>query len=208
MRTILVLAASLALCLSASGQSFNLPKLLKEQKLTHSHNPPTPLTDGNRKGISADGIVWLNDKTFSTGTIEVDLRGKDLFQQSFLGIAFHGIDTITYDAIYFRPFNFRTEDPVRKIHAVQYMSMPDFPWDRLRNEHNGIYEKAVTPAPAATEWFHARIVVGTNDINVYVNNAAQPSLTVTKLNTRTAGRIGLWSSALPGDFANLVIRPN
>src|ERR1017187_621430 len=52
---------------------------------------------------------------------------------SGLGIAFHGEDTSTYDAVYFRPFNFNTTDPVRKIHAVQYVSMPDNPWFRLRN---------------------------------------------------------------------------
>lgn len=205
MKITAVLIVCLALSLSATGQSTDLQKLLKDNKLIASHTPPTLLSDGTYKGVSAAGIVWLNNETFTTGTIEVDLRGKDIMQKSFLGIAFHAVDTSTYDVVYFRPFNFRAEDPVRKIHAVQYMTIPDFPWDRLRKEQNGIYEKAVTPAPAATDWFHARIVVDPQNITVYVNNASTPSLTVPKLNTRTAGRIGLWSSALPGDFANLVI---
>jgi len=42
-----------------------------------------------------------------------------------VGIAFHGSDNKTLDAIYFRPFNFQSTDPVRKIHAVQYVSHPD-----------------------------------------------------------------------------------
>jgi len=77
----------------------------------------------------------------------------------------------------------------------------------LRNEHPLVYENAVTPRPVATDWFHAHIVVGENEIRVYVNRATAPSLVVKKLNTRNNGLIGLWtdSLALSGDFANLVI---
>jgi len=56
------------------------------------------------------------------------VRGKDLFQQSFVGLAFHGKDDNTYEAVYLRPFNVRSDDPVRRDHAVQYMSVPDFDW--------------------------------------------------------------------------------
>jgi len=210
MRSILTIISLIALPLFATGQSYDLQQLVKKGKLTYWRNAPQPFTDGNRKAISLPGIAWLTGKNFSTGTIEVDLRGKDEFQKSFLGIAFHGIDTLTYDCVYFRPFNFRAEDPVRRIHAVQYMSVPDYDWKILRDERNGIYEKGITPAPAATDWFHARIVVSAKDIKVYVNQSKEPSLTVDKLNTRTDGLIGLWSSpgALPGDFANLVIHDN
>ena len=187
------------------GQSFNLQQLLKEGKLISSHLV-TPLGDNGKAGVSSEGIVWLKNVNFSTGTIEIDLRGKDIMQQSFLGVAFHGVDTITYDAIYFRPFNFRSSDPVRKIHAVQYISEPEFPWDRLREEKNGIYEKGIDPPPAAVEWFHARIVVDDSTINVYVNNSATPSLTVKKLNNRKNGLIGLWSDGVNGEFANMVIK--
>jgi len=207
MKTILTIISLIVLPLFAIGQAHDLQQLAKKGKLT-SHSTPKLFTDGNRKAVSVPGVVWLNDQNFSTGTIELDLRGKDEFQNSFLGIAFHGIDTITYDCVYFRPFNFRAEDPVRRIHAVQYMSVPDYDWKRLRDERNGIYEKEITPAPPATDWFHARIVVGANDITVYVNQAKEPSLTVAKLNDRTDGRIGLWSNGLPGEFANLVIQKN
>lgn len=184
-------------------QVFNLQQLFKEKKLITYQNKVIPITDGDKQGISMDGVVWLKDVNFSTGTIEVDLRGKDVFQQSFLGIAFHGVDTTTCDIVYFRPFNFRAEDPVRRIHAVQYVSAPDFHWYKLREEKNGIYEKAVVPAPLPTDWFHAKIVVGETEINVYVNNAPTPSLTVNKLNSRKDGLIGLWNEGLNGDFANL-----
>ena len=200
--SIFMLLASLSY---GQKKSFDLQQLLKEKKLITYKWSVIPLTDGGKKGISLNGVVWLKDQTFSKGTIEIDLRGKDIFQKSFLGIAFHGVDTITYDLVYFRPFNFRAEDPIRKIHAVQYTSEPDFPWPRLREEKNGIYEKGIDPPPSPTEWFHAKIVVGETEIKVYVNDATIPSLTVNKLNTRKDGLIGLWNVGLPGDFANLTI---
>jgi hypothetical protein len=40
------------------------------------------------------------------------------WEQSFLGVAFHGIEGTNYDAVYFRPFNFCAEDPVRRSHAA------------------------------------------------------------------------------------------
>ncbi len=187
-------------------QSINLQQLLKNKKLTTSAKTVLLLTDGKRQGISSDGIVWLKDIEFSTGIIEVDLRGKDVFQQSFLGIAFHGVDTVTYDAIYFRPFNFQSSDPVRKIHAVQYISEPDHPWHKLRSEKNGVYEKGIDPPPSSSEWFHARIEVKDSTITVYVNNSSSPSLTVNKLNTRKGGLFGIWAQGLTGDCANLTIK--
>ena len=191
-------------------QSFDLQQLLKEKKLITINGKVVPITDGNKKGISMvpgfeEGVVWLKDVTFSTGTIEIDLRGKDVLQKSFIGIAFHGVDSVTHDLVYFRPFNFQAEDPVRKIHAVQYVSHPDFPWHKLREEKNGIYEKGIDPPPSPKDWFHAKIVVEDTQIKVYVNNASTPSLTVDKLNTRKSGLIGLSNEGLSGDFANLTI---
>ncbi|HET6544478.1 MAG TPA: family 16 glycoside hydrolase [Chryseolinea sp.] len=186
-------------------KSFNLQQVLKEKKLMTFGRSVVPITDGDKKGISMTGVMWLKDVAFSTGTIDVDLRGKDVLQQSFIGIVFHGVDTSEFDIVYFRPFNFRSQDPVRKIHAVQYATHPDFPWHKLREEHNGIYEKGIDPPPAATEWFHARIIVDDKQIKVYVNNSATPSLTVDKLNTRNSGLIGLSNEGLDGDFANLTI---
>ena len=187
-------------------RTFDLQQLLEEKKLiTHGQNI-IPLTDGEKKAISQTGIAWIKDVTFSEGTIEIDLRGRDVLQKSFIGIVFHATDTSEYDIVYFRPFNFLSTDPIRKIHAVQYATHPEFPWYRLRDEKNGIYEKAVTPAPSPRDWFHARIVVKGTDINVYVNNSPTPSLTVQKLNSRKTGKIGISNEGLEGEFANLVIR--
>lgn len=110
------------------------------------------VSEEGRQGVrlderAGDGVAWLEGLEFSNGVIEVDLKGKDVFQRSFLGVAFHGADEKTFEAIYFRPFNFRSTDEQRRIHAVQYVSHPAHPWQKLRSEHPGVYEKPVQPAP-------------------------------------------------------------
>jgi len=155
-----------------------------------------------------DGVAWLKHVIFSNGVIEVDIRGKEEFQQSFVGIAFHGIDNNTFDAVYFRPFNFQSDDPERKIHAVQYVSMPDYSWDVLREKFNGKYEKSIIPAPKGNEWFHVKIVVKSPQVTVYINGNREASLSIETLNNRASGKIGLWvGNNSDGDFANFQISP-
>lgn len=206
----LIIAAFLALFALSNGvaQTFDLSKEFKEKKLVAVRTNGVSVSDESRHAVSVRGIAWLKDVTFTEGTIELDIRGNDGLQQTFPGIVFHAVDTVTHDVVYFRPFNFQAADPVRKIHAVQYVSHPDFPWEVLRETKNGQYEKAVTPAPNPNDWFHAKIVVKGKDINVYVNGSTTPSLTVQKLNDRKTGKIGIWCGASdrPGEFANLVIR--
>lgn len=168
-------------------------------------------SEDSKRGIrfsksANDGIAWLKGVEFSNGTIELDIRGKDLFQQSFVGVAFHAMDNETLDAIYFRPFNFQSTDPVRKIHAVQYISHPDNTWSVLREKQNGKYEKAVIPSPNGNEWFHVRIVIKNPGVSVYVNGNPESCLSIDKLNIRKTGKIGLWvGNNSDGDFANLQI---
>ena len=195
---------------NAFAQQVDLVKALKDKKLVPRANTQVEVSasDHGKQAISVNGIVWLKEIDFKEGTIEIDIRGNDILQGTFPGVIFHAVDSITFDAVYFRPFNFQATDPVRKIHAVQYVSPPQYTWSFLRETKNGIYEKAVTPAPGANDWFHAMIVVKGKEINVYVNDSKTPSLTVTKLNDRTTGRFGLISDdgQKPGEFANLVVR--
>mgnify|MGYP001082602154 CR=1 FL=1 len=148
-----------------------------------------------------EGIVWLPVKDFKTGTIEIEMRGKDVFQRSFIGIAFHGVDDINYDAIYCRPFNFFAKDSVRRIHAVQYISQPDFIWEKLRNERNAVFEKEIIHPPNPNDWFTMKLVIDSTTVKAYINNATQPSLIIEKLNKRTSGKIGLFTAdSSGGDF--------
>jgi hypothetical protein len=189
-------------------EKYNLSELFRDDKLVYSPNQRVNVIDDSKgPGVTITDIVFLKNVTFSTGSIDVDIRGKDVFQQSFLGIAFHAVDTVTYDAIYFRPFNFQSTDTLRRKHMVQYISEPKYPWDTLRKEHPLMYENGIDKPPVAANWFHAHIVINSDSVIVYVNHSAVASLKVKKLNSRNGGLIGLWSSALSGDFANLEISP-
>jgi hypothetical protein len=210
---ILALFSSFRLSAQYNSARYDLSSLLQENKLEIFNRTVASFTEGDKKGIrfskkENDGVAWVKHLIFTNGNIELDIRGSEEFQQSFVGIAFHAIDNNTFDAIYFRPFNFQTDDTVRRIHAVQYVSMPDYSWQVLREKFNGTYEKAVIPAPKGTEWFHVKIVVNDPSITVFVNGNTKPCLTVEKLNKRVSGKIGLWvGNESAGDFANLQITP-
>jgi len=172
------------------------------------------LSDGTRRGLHlsespGDGVAYLRGVELGNGTIEFDLKGKDVQGQSFVGVAFHGVDSSTYDAIYFRPFNFKAEDPARRSHAVQYISHPTYTWQKLRAERPGIFEQPVNPAPDPNAWFHVRVVVASPKVSVFVGDAKEPCLVVTRLNDRTNGLVGLWvGNNSGGDFADLKIVSN
>lgn len=169
------------------------------------------IDDGGRRTVQLDakareGLAWSIGSDFAEGTIEVDLRGRNQPGQSFVGIAFRGLDDTHYDAIYFRPFNFRSPEPDRRAHSVQYISMPGHDWPKLRADSPGIYEAGVSPIPEPDDWFHARIVVEGGKISVFVNDATSPSLVVTALGDRRGGLVGLWvGNGSGGAFANLKI---
>src|SRR5215469_4716129 len=63
------------------------------------------------------GVAWIDGSDFAEGTIDVDVRGKDVMQQSFLGVAFHRKDDQTYESVYLRPFNFQAAESARHNHA-------------------------------------------------------------------------------------------
>jgi len=154
------------------------------------------------------GLLWTKSVDFADGDIDVDMRGRDVFQRSFIGIAFRVASDSVFDAVYLRPFNFAAKDSTRHAHAVQYTSYPGYPWERLRAESPGRYEAAIVPAPGANGWVHLRLALRGSDLQVYVGNAATPTLHVTTLGGRTHGGIGLWvGESSPGDFANLTLHP-
>jgi glyoxylase-like metal-dependent hydrolase (beta-lactamase superfamily II) len=155
-----------------------------------------------------DGGALLDGVLMGEGVIEVDLRGKNVTQQSFLGIAFHVVDWTTYDAIYFRPFNFRAVGAEQRAHSVQYFSPPANTWQKLRTERPGQFEQAVEPPPDPDGWFHARIVVAKSKVEVYVNTATIPCLVVDDLGEAKNGGVALWvGNGSDGAFANLTITP-
>jgi hypothetical protein len=202
-------AAGLFTASSGAGQQ----RTLEPKDFVVFNRSVSSLSDGARKGLRltespGDGVAYLQGIEFSNGTIEFDVKGKDVQQQSFVGVAFHGVDGTTYDAIYFRPFNFRTEDPARRLRAVQYISLPTHHWQKLRAEQPGKFEQPVSPAPDPNAWFHVRVVVASPKVSVFVGDAKEPSLVVNQLSDRTKGLVGLWvGNNSGGDFANFRIVP-
>lgn len=149
-----------------------------------------------------DGILWNKKEIFRNGTIEFDVKGRNEPGRNFIGLAFHIQDSGHYDAIYFRPFNF--ENPKKNGNSLQYMTIPDNHWRKLRENHPGVYENPVSPIPTPDDWFHVRVEVNHPTVKVFVNDATEPSLSVDKLTTYQAGGVGFWVGyQTEGNFKNL-----
>ena len=123
----------------AKAIPFDLGALADAKSLRLFNRGASRVTDGARNGVRlseapGEGIAFLPETQFGNGTIEFDVRGRDVAQQSFVGVAFHGVDAAAHDAVYFRPFNFRATDPVSRSHAVQYHSLPVYTWQKLRSD--------------------------------------------------------------------------
>jgi hypothetical protein len=213
-RTALLVALAAASSVStAATVTYDLSEVLSSDRWQGVGRQASVIADGSKSGVHLDnalgeGVVWLKGVEFGDGVIEVVLRGRDDPQRSFVGVAFHGLDDTTYDAVYFRPFNFHNPDEARRVRAVQYIAQPDFPWQRLRAEHPGQYEKPVADAPPADAWFTARIEIAHPRIRVFVNDAKIPSLEVEALSDRKRGRIGIWvGDTSGGDFSALRLTP-
>src|ERR1700749_405017 len=207
MKRVMFILTALLMSPRLFGQAIDLQKMLTDGSLVFGQSSQVkPFEEGDKKGIICRDNVWLKGVDFSYGTIELDIRGRNEFLKSFPGIALYASDTsCNYDVIYFRPFNFRHADPVRRTWSVQYMSLPGYGYDRLRKENTGQFESEIIPNPKPEDWIHARIVIDKDSIKVYVNNTDKPSLVVKTLGKRSNGLFSLWTDATVADFANLVI---
>jgi hypothetical protein len=205
-KTINTLFALVFMCQLTNAQAQDLSKDYEPVRRSISSYS----SDG-KSGIQVDarqesGVVWIKGKEFSSGTIEFDVMGENKPGSSFVGIAFHGKDNETYDCVYFRPFNFVAEKQINRDHMVQYISLPEYDWELLRNTRTGEFEKEIKNAPDPTKWLHAKVQVKDGVVKVFVNEEKEPSLVVKKLNDRTTGKIGFWAGFnSTGRFANLKI---
>jgi hypothetical protein len=161
---------------------------------------------------SPESIAIVTGTDFKDGTIEVDLAGLPAAggppnARGFIGIAFrvagHGSK---FECLYIRPTNGRADDQLRRNHALQYESYPDYPWFRLRNENPGVYESYADME--ATAWTHIKIEVAGTKAKLYINGAEQPSLIVNDLKLGDGrGQIALWTTIeTDGYFSNLTVK--
>jgi hypothetical protein len=127
--------------------------------------------------------------------------------RGFVGIAFrvqpHGS---RFENLYLRPTNGRADDQVRRNHSVQYESMPDYPWYRLRKENPSMYESYADLEAGA--WTELKIVVSGSKARLYVGGADEPCLIVNDLKLGAIhGQIALWShSTTDAYFSDLRVK--
>jgi hypothetical protein len=208
----LAVSAMVAAAQGGSGQTIDLAAQQKSGALRAVNRAATPLT-GDRPGIqvseaAGNGVVWVEKSEFGLGTIELDVRGRDLQGQSFVGVAFHRQDDTTYEGVYLRPFNFRNADVARRQNAVQYISLPDYDWPRLRKEFPSEFENPVDESVVPTDWVRLRIVVTEKTVQVFVGGGATAALEVRRLGAHNGGAVGLWvGNGSDGAFANLKLTP-
>lgn len=196
------------------AQKFDLSRLYLQQKLEVVNRKASISIENKKQFVhlseeEGEGLLWLPIKNFSNGEIVIMMRGKDVPQRSFIGIAFHGKNNETYDAVYCRPFNFHAQDSVRRIHAIQYISHPTFTWKKLREEQNAQFEKEIPNAPDPNGWFTLKLVIDEDLILAYINNNKTEVLKVRKLQENYTGKIGIFmGDGSGGDFEYIKIKNN
>ncbi|WP_294263416.1 hypothetical protein [uncultured Chryseobacterium sp.] len=143
-------------------------------------------------------VAILKNINFHNGTIEATVSGQPLANagetaRGFVGIAFRAAsDASKMEVFYLRPTNGRANDQLRRNHSSQYISIPGYPWEKLRKQTPGEYEAYVDLVPA--EWTGIKIVVKDETARLYVNDASQPTLIVKDLKQGKdmRGSIVLW----------------
>jgi hypothetical protein len=167
---------------------------------------------GDAKPGEAPNFAMVSDLDFTDGTIEVEVAGLTLPDgppqaRGFIGFVFRiAEDFIGFEGLYIRPTNGRADDQLRRNHAVQYFSYPDYGWKRLRDEAPGQYETYADMVPG--EWTKLRAEISGEKARLFIHNAEQPALLVNdmKLGPRAHGTVGLWiGTGTEGFFRNLRI---
>ena len=206
------IAVTLILAGNLAGQAIPLARLdvskLTAAVVTYQGKEATRLVGGND-----NGLALLKGSNFKDGSIEVELAGQPSANagagaRGFIGLAFRVQNTgLPHELIYLRPTNGRAGDMLRRNHSTQYVSEPEWPWERLRKEAPGVYESYVDLESGV--WTRYRIVVKGTRAELYVHGAAQPCLIVKDLKLGDAGgALALWiGPGTEGYFANLKITP-
>jgi hypothetical protein len=168
-----------------------------------------------RTQVCAQGLVWIEGLAFSNGVIEAEIAGALApgaggEARGFVGIAFRvQEDLATYDAFYLRPTNGRADDQERRNHSAQYISLPQWPWSRLRKETPSKYEAYVDLVPGT--WTKVKIEVRGEQARLYVHANEQPTLIVKDVKSGANGRGGVALWLEPGTvahFRNLTVKPS
>ena len=175
------------------------------------HNRQIISIDGDGSTLSlnnqrGDGMALIKNVQFDTGVIELEIRGENNPGKSFVGVAFNIENDSTFEAVYFRPFNFQSEEQIRREHSVQYICEPKNTWRYLRDNYEGQYEAEFPRQPDPDNWFAVRIKIDESLVTVYDTSNEQELLSVERLRSQKSDRIGMWTGFnSKGDFRNVKI---
>jgi hypothetical protein len=179
---------------------------VKAEAATYQGRAAVRVTDAAAADVDDAGrLAIIPGTSIQEGTIEVNLSGDTTASapaqaRGFVGIAFRvSGDRTHFECFYLRPKNGRAEDQLQRNHSTQYISVPGFPWNKLRAESPGKYESYVDLV--AGQWTKVRIQVSGTRARLYVNGAAQPVLIVNDLKQPPVkGAIAVWVG--PGTIAH------
>lgn len=186
------------------------PVNAKIEAVTYKGRKALRVTDAAPEGTSDDGrFVVIAGNQFEDGLIEVDVAGDRIpgatdVARGFVGVAFRvAQDEPALEAFYLRTYNGRSDEQLQRNHSAQYISSPEYPWNRLRQEFPGKYETYVDLVPG--EWTKMKIQVKDDKARLYVNGAPEPTLIVNRLlHGHTKGGVALFISVgSMAHFSNL-----
>jgi hypothetical protein len=134
---------------------------------------------------------------FHNGSIEIDIASElasdaPAFARGFAGLAFRIASTARFECVYLRPANGRSDDQVRRNHAIQYFSYPHFDFARLRAESPEKYEAYVDLELG--KWHRVKVDIKGDRMSAYIDGVRQPSLIVSDLKhgSDLRGGLGFW----------------
>lgn len=169
-------------------------------------------------GGDSNTLALLESTDFRDGVIEFDVASRvnpdswffvRWIARGFVGVAFRTTANLDrFECIYLRPTNGRSEDPERRMHAVQYFSYPDYDFQRFRDESPGKYEAPADIGP--DEWIRVKIIVEQSTARLFLNDATVATLVIADLKhgADARGAVGLWVDAgTIAYFSNLKITP-
>jgi hypothetical protein len=179
---------------------------VQAEPATHAGKRGVRVTGAPGATVQTETLAIIDGTDFANGVIEVEVSGTPAANagegaRGFVGVAFRvRPDARTYDAFYLRPTNGRADDQVRRNHSVQYISHPDWTWERLRQETPKKYESYVDLEPGV--WTRMRIEVRGDRARLFVHGQSQPTLIVNDVKSGAPGRgaIALWIG--PGTVAH------
>lgn len=166
-------------------------------------------------GIAGDtngATALIVNSNFTNGVIEVDIASEVVvnmlgLSRGFAGIAFRVSDDLaSYEQVYLRPANGRSNNAIQRSHAVQYAAHPNFHFDVSRREFPGEYETGADIG--LDEWMKLRIEVDAGVALIYVNGEFALKVDSLKLGAHRSGGIAFWvGMGSRAYFSNLKLTP-